>query len=442
MHRWMSLTLCSVVLAFVGDSGVAQVTLPGVRLDLPQVALPREVGVDTPLANARIDARRLHVRSLLRAHPDRLMVDPRGELAVRDQVLAQPSTGESLQPLIARGYVVRHETRLAELDLVVAVLEPPPGMSVARALAELRKGDPNGRYDYHHVLSESGEPSATVPGAIAASQRGSVVKPHVRIGMIDGGVAPVSPVLAETAVHAQGCDGRVIPSAHGTAVASLLVDSLRELRSATDTSPVELYADDVYCDEATGGALGAVIEALGWMAGENVSVINVSLVGPANVVLERVVTRMVARGHLIVAAVGNDGPAAPPLYPAAYDGVIAVTGVDRRGRVLLEAGRGPFVDFAALGTDLEAATLTSARAPVRGTSFAAPAVAATLALRTVKLDRAAAEAAVASLAAAAVDLGAKGRDPVYGYGWVKVPSPSSTDGAREVMSHAPATGNL
>jgi subtilisin family serine protease len=171
-------------------------------------------------------------------------------------------------------------------------------------------------------------------------------------------------------------------------------------------------------------------------------VINVSLVGPANAVLERVVARMVARGHLIVAAVGNDGPAAPPLYPAAYDGVIAVTGVDRRGRVLLEAGRGPFIDFAALGADLEAATLTSARAPVRGTSFAAPAVAATLALRTAKLDRAEAEAAVASLAAAAVDLGAKGRDPVYGYGWVKVPSLSSTDGAHEVMSHAPATGNL
>ena len=58
--------------------------------------------------------------------------------------------------------------------------------------------------------------------------------------------------------------------------------------------------------------------------------INVSLVGPRNALLERVVASLVSRGHLIVAAVGNDGPAAPPLYPAAYDGVVGVTAVDQR----------------------------------------------------------------------------------------------------------------
>ncbi|MBK6454031.1 MAG: hypothetical protein IPF84_16605 [Proteobacteria bacterium] len=71
---------------------------------------------------------------------------------------------------------------------------------------------------------------------------------------------------------------------------------------------------------------------------QSVPVINVSLVGPPNVLLQRAIQMALARGHLIVAAVGNDGPSAPPLYPAAYPGVVAVTAVDRADKVLIEAG--------------------------------------------------------------------------------------------------------
>jgi hypothetical protein len=41
---------------------------------------------------------------------------------------------------------------------------------------------------------------------------------------------------------------------------------------------------------------------------------------------------------IVAAAVGNDGAAAPPAFPASYNGVLAVTGVDGHGRVLFEAG--------------------------------------------------------------------------------------------------------
>jgi hypothetical protein len=40
------------------------------------------------------------------------------------------------------------------------------------------------------------------------------------------------------------------------------------------------------------------------MAREHVAVINVSLVGPRNALLERVVKTLVGRGYIIVAAVG------------------------------------------------------------------------------------------------------------------------------------------
>jgi subtilisin family serine protease len=55
---------------------------------------------------------------------------------------------------------------------------------------------------------------------------------------------------------------------------------------------------------------------------------------------------------------------------------------------------------------------------VRGTSFAAPIVAGLLAERLQEPDRQAAEHAVDDLAHRAVDLGATGPDPVYGWGLV------------------------
>jgi subtilisin family serine protease len=185
----------------------------------------------------------------------------------------------------------------------------------------------------------------------------------------------------------------------------------------------ELYAADVYCGEPTGGSVDIIVAALGWMAEEQVAVINVSLVGPKNLLLERIVGALIARGHLIVAAVGNDGPAAPPLYPAAYPDVVGVTAVDAHRRVLVEAERGPQVMFAALGADLEAAALNHAYVRVRGTSFAAPAVAVLLARAVTTPERKTALEALDALAKRAVHLGTPGKDLTYGLGLVGVDTP-------------------
>ncbi len=127
---------------------------------------------------------------------------------------------------------------------------------------------------------------------------------------------------------------------------------------------------------------------------------------------------MIARGHIIVAAVGNDGPAAPPLYPAAYPGVVGVTGVDAHRRVLIEAERGAQVEFAAPGADMVAATDPAGYSTVRGTSFAAPLVAGLLAPRLPAPDRDGARLAIASLAREAIHAGASARDASYGFGVV------------------------
>jgi subtilisin family serine protease len=140
-------------------------------------------------------------------------------------------------------------------------------------------------------------------------------------------------------------------------------------------------------------------------------VINVSLVGPRNRIIEALVAQLVARGFIIVAAVGNDGPAAAPLYPASYPGVVGVTGVDARGRALPEAARGPQVDFAAAGV---------VPPRTRGTSYAAPIVAGLMARRIERPEPGRARSAVDALRAEARDLGERGRDNVYGDGLLEI----------------------
>ena len=217
-----------------------------------------------------------------------------------------------------------------------------------------------------------------------------------RIGLIDTGIDAKHPAFAASLIEQRGfAPGGVTPAAHGTAVASLIVGEARDFHGAAPGA--NLLAADVYGAGPTGGSVEAIVQGLAWMAENHVRVINISLVGPPNLTLELAVRALVDRGVLIVAPVGNDGPAAAPLYPAAYPGVVAVTGVDRRGKVLVEAARAGHMDFAAPGADLEAARTGGGFARVRGTSFAAPIVAGRLADLLRGEDRASAARALAAL---------------------------------------------
>jgi minor extracellular protease Epr len=149
-----------------------------------------------------------------------------------------------------------------------------------------------------------------------------------------------------------------------------------------------------------------------------VAVINLSLTGPANPIFEAMISRLNATGHILVAAVGNEGPRGAPQFPAAYDNVVGVTAVDGKNRVYLYANHGDYVDFAAPGVDRRVANTEGSTETVSGTSYASPIVAARLAALLDVPDVARAKQAVETLAAEARDLGAPGRDPVFGHGLI------------------------
>ena len=128
---------------------------------------------------------------------------------------------------------------------------------------------------------------------------------------------------------------------------------------------------------------------------------------------------LLERSVVLVAAAGNRGPRAKPVYPAAYRGVIAVTAVDRNRQVYRRAGRGDHIDLAAPGVRVWTAASVRGARQKTGTSFAAPFVTAAAAIAQHHLGARGHDAVLAALAERAMDLGKTGKDTVFGHGLVQ-----------------------
>lgn len=320
--------------------------------------------------------REQRLRSLLREHHEELDRDKdhnpvrKGELVVTDPNPA------SLAAAIAVGFSPLREENILGLHVVVLAI-PAQEDDVRDALKELRKTAPDLVADYNHIFEPAGGPLAPASHAMIAISAAATAGGKT-IAMIDGGVASHE-AMANAPIRQRGFVGSVVPTGHGTAVASLLVGNQGRFYGAARGA--NLLVADVYSGNPAAGSATAIARALAWAADNGAKVINISLVGPPNILIEKTIHRLRARGIQIVAAVGNDGPAAPAQYPASYEGVVAITGVDAKGRALREAGRAKHLDFAAPGADMAAALPAGGYAEVRGTSFAAPLAAARLAAR-------------------------------------------------------------
>jgi hypothetical protein len=332
-----------------------------------------------------LELRQLRLRELIRQYPRELENDGNGQPVRRGVLVVVDPDPASLQRVSQAGFGVVSDDRDAELGLRNVTLSVPRNLSTRQALKRLRSVAPGLQADFDHLYEPAGGALLPFAGALAASA-GAGGGP--RIGIVDGGVAS-HPSMAGASIEQNGFAGRPQPTGHGTAVASLIVGNQGPFQGAARGA--SLFVADVYGGSRAAGSASSIVRALSWLASKRPQVINISLVGPQNRLVQRAVQALRARGIGIVAAVGNDGPAAPPQYPASYPGVVAVTGVDARGRALPEAGKAAHLDFAAPGADMAAALPGPGYARVRGTSFAAPLATARLAL-SGSLQRLASEA--------------------------------------------------
>ena len=339
---------------------------------LDRVTQAFDVNTATP---ARVlDLRRQRLNALIRANRNTLDRDGDGQPVRKGELIVADPDPASLVLAQRAGFRMAADQRIGELGLRMVTLAPPRGMNVRDGLKTLRKIAPALAADYNHIFEPAG--GALLPAAAASLAATSSVRAGTRIAMIDGGVAS-HPSMAQAAIEQRGFAGAAQPTGHGTAVGSLLVGNQGPFRGAARGA--QLFVGDVYGGNPAAGSATTIVRALAWAASKRPSVINISLVGPANQTLARAIAALQVRGIAVVAAVGNDGPAAPPQYPASYPGVIAVTGVDAGDRALREAGRALHIDYAAPGADLVAAMPGKGFITVRGTSFAAPLVSARIA---------------------------------------------------------------
>lgn len=343
------------------------------------------------------------------------LVDERELVVLLDSELA-------IEPLrdaaLARDYEVRDETVLASIGLHILTLTIPPRLTGPEAIAEIETIEPRSTAGVNHAFR--------TPPAAAAKADLQYVDAMLSwpvdgclalapVGLIDAKVDAAALDATRTRVKTF-TDDEPAATRHGDDVAAILTRPSR-LRG------VELYNAVVVGETAEAGpaaGVDAIVKAIDWLAANDVSIVNISLAGPYNKILDRGLSSAAARGMIIVAAVGNAGADAPPLYPAALESVLAVTAIDAEADIYARAVQGDHVDVAAPGVDILLDDRDRARFAT-GTSFAAPLVTAKIAADPALSQAKSVEEVRRRLAATATDLGAPGVDDVFGAGLVGPP---------------------
>jgi minor extracellular protease Epr len=372
-------------------------------------------------------------------------IDPAGRAAERDVwvVLVPAQYAERIE---GWGFTVRERHDLASIERVLLRVDAPEDRDIAQAALDLAVDAPGTLVDFNHVYRETADEAAAAraPGAagapataaapaaagMPAPRRAPAATPTetdrarydgLSIGIVDSAVAPAHEALSAADVVQRDFVpfAGVRPTAHGTAVASILVGDSRVVRGRLQRA--RLYAASVFFADSEGApaaTTASLVAALEWLVSRGVRVVNMSLAGPPNRVLEAAIGRLGEHGAVVVAAVGNNGPAGEPLYPAAYASVVGITAVDSANRIYRYANRGRQVMFAAPGVRIKVARSDGGYGNESGTSMAAPYAAAIIARRAHAREKESLGAVLAALQAAAIDLGPKAFDDVFGFGLI------------------------
>ena len=322
---------------------------------------------------------------------------------------------------------------LPNLGLNIVVLSFANDAQASLALAQLR-AMPGITADRHAIAYPMQQAAAPVPAKqyahelLKAPAKGSgKLSASMTVGIIDTEVTNAdSLALANFKGKRIFADAdKPAPADHGNAVASIVAASGNGFEGLAQG--ITLRAAGVMREVAPGiNATNTLLvaQALDWMIGEKVQVVNLSLGSASDVVLSGVITKSLGAGLVLVAAAGNGGPTAAPSYPAAYPGVIAVTAVDAQKRLYARANRGAYVAIAAPGVDVwvPLAVNDTKGKYMSGTSFASPFVAAAVAQAVANQPKtatpASAQTILQNLCSKAADIGPKG--PEVGCGLLQM----------------------
>lgn len=192
---------------------------------------------------------------------------------------------------------------------------------------------------------------------------------NILVAVIDSEIDAKNPDLDATiakSFDALGGDDK--PHSHGTAMAGAIAAHHKLMGIAPGAQLLAARAFDDSRDAR--GTSFAIYKGLQWAADNGARVVNMSFAGPADPTLHRMLAAAYQRGMVLIAAAGNAGPNAAPLYPAADANVIAVTATDANDGQFAMANRGPYITVASPGVDILALAPDDSFQITTGTSVA------------------------------------------------------------------------
>lgn len=272
-------------------------------------------------------------------------------------------------------------------------------------------------------------------GVVHASNKGTGIK----VAVIDTGIDWNHPDL--NANYKGGYDfvnkdsDPMDDNGHGTHVAGIVAAVDNGIGVVGVAPEVALYALKVLGADGS-GSYSDVVAALQWAVNNKIQVTNNSYgsSGDPGVTVKAAFNNAYTAGVLHVAAAGNAGNPLGKgdnvIYPARWASVIAVAATNQSDTRASWSSTGPAVELAAPGVDVYSTYWDDTYKTLSGTSMASPHVAGTAALVMVAYPGWTNVQVRSQLQSTADDLGAVGKDNLYGYGLVNaykaVPPPLAT----------------
>ncbi len=321
--------------------------------------------------------------------------------------------------------------KLTALGMVISTFRVSAGQTAPQVRQLIRESYPSLWIDLNHIYRPAAKEDdrTSLYQGVGLNSRPDCGK-GLRIGLLDGPIDQNHPALkgqkiSQKTVFSRG--RKAAKTRHATAIASLLVGNPALAGLGGLVSHATLLNAIVMQQDKQGHSFTSaenLLTGIDWLVSQQVQVINISLGGERNALVEAAIQRVTGIGIGIVAAAGNGGSDAMPSYPAAEEMVIAVTAVDRENRIAPAATKGDYIDLAAPGVDLWVAAENQKSRYMSGTSMAAPLVSAALAQLGGHPEQG------KQLFQQARDLGAPGKDPVYGWGLLQFPACEPTAKAK------------
>lgn len=240
----------------------------------------------------------------------------------------------------------------------------------------------------------------------------------VKVAVVDTGIAPHDDLLVAGGTSVVNyTTSYADDNGHGTHVGGIIGAENNSIGTVGVAPDADVYAVKALNSKGS-GYLSDIIAGIDWAISNNMNIVNLSLgTTTDSLALQQEVDKAYSSGILVVAAAGNDGGAVN--YPAKYSSAIAVSAVDSTNTIATFSSRGPEVEVAAPGVSILSTYLNNQYATMSGTSMATPMVAGELALIKQANPTASASTLRNTLAAQVLDLGAAGRDDLYGFGLIQ-----------------------